>query len=112
MLDNGKNIFPEEIEKYLYKIPYVADAVVFAVKDETGQEVGLAAEVFLSAEQLEKRKVTNPEQALRRDINLGMLLLPAYKRISKIFIRPVEFEKTTTNKIKRSSLMFADTAHK
>ncbi len=106
VLDNGKNIFPEEIEHYIQKIPYVQECVVFALRNENGIETALAAEVYLSEEQLKKKKITDPETALRNDINKSTLLLPSYKHISRVFIRDKEFEKTTTRKIRRSSCMF------
>ena len=106
VLENGKNIFPEEIEHYIQKIPYVQECVVYSLRNESGAEVALATEVFLSEEELKKRKITDPEQSLKTDINKNTLLLPAYKHITRIYIRPTEFEKTTTRKIRRSSCMF------
>ena len=41
------------------------------------------------------------ENTLRKDINEVTKELPIYKKISEIVIRAEEFEKTTTNKIKR-----------
>lgn len=106
VLSNGKNVFPEEIEGYLGKIPYVAEVVVFGIRDKNGQEDSLGAEVFLQAEKVEEMKITDPESALRRDVQRVLSPLPSYKHIAKIFIRQMEFEKTTTNKIKRSSLLY------
>ncbi len=108
VLDNGKNIFPEEIEGYLAAIPYVQEVIVFGIKNEDGNEFALGAELFLSAEKLEELDIKEPEVALKRDIAKACKSLPAYKRIVQFFVRPTEFEKTTTNKIKRSCLMFAN----
>ena len=47
VLDNGKNVYPEEIENYIYRIPYIADAIVKSDKNEDGEETSLCAEVFL-----------------------------------------------------------------
>lgn len=107
VLDNGKNIFPEEIENYLSGIPYVQDVLVFGIKNAEGEEVALGAEIFLSEEKVKELKVTEPEAALKKDIAKVCRHLPSYKRISKIFIRDIPFEKTTTNKIKRSSSLYA-----
>ncbi len=109
VLTNGKNIFPEEIEAYIQRIPYVAEVLVFGIKNVHGLEESLGAEVYLNPEQVEERKITDPEATLRKDINRVCMPLPSYKRISQIFIRPVEFEKTTSNKIKRTSLMYRQT---
>ncbi len=108
VLDNGKNIFPEEIEGYLAAIPYVQEVIVFGIKNESGVEYALGAELYLSADKLVEMDIKEPEAALKRDITKACKPLPSYKRISQFFVRPIEFEKTTTNKIKRSCLMFAN----
>ncbi len=108
VLDNGKNIFPEEIENYITAIPYVQDVVVFGIKGSDGTESSLGAELYLSTDKLTEYKINDPEAALRKDLAKACKSLPAYKRISKFYIRPIPFEKTTTNKVKRSSAMFAN----
>lgn len=101
VLDNGKNVFPEEIENYIMRIPYVQEVIVYGVKDEHGSEVSLCAEVFLSEEKIKELNVQDVEKTLKKDISKECEVLPIYKRIGKIVIRDKEFEKTTTNKIKR-----------
>ena len=100
VLTNGKNIFPEEIENYIMNIPYVAETVVRSIK-ENGEETALMAEVFLNADEVKKLGITNVETQLKADIANACAPLPVYKRISEIKIRDVEFEKTSTKKIKR-----------
>ena len=99
VLDNGKNVYPEEIENYILNIPYIKEVIVKGVKNEEGQEVALCAEVFL--EQENEIEAQNIEKQLKKDIAEVCKELPMYKKISKIEIREKEFEKTTTNKIKR-----------
>ena len=101
VLDNGKNVYPEEIENYILGIPYVQEVVVKGKKNEIGQETALIAEVFLNKEKVEELKIENVEQKLKTDISEICRPLPVYKRISDIEIRKEEFVKTTTNKIKR-----------
>ena len=101
VLKNGKNVYPEEIENYIYKIPYIADAIVKSDKDNNGEEVSLCAEVFLNTEKIEELKFDNVEEQLKKDIAKNTKELPAYKHISRVEIRDKDFEKTTTNKIKR-----------
>ncbi len=108
VLDNGKNIFPEEIEGYLAAIPYVQEVVVFGIKNENGVETALGAELYLNADKLAELKIEDAENTLKRDIAKACKPLPTYKHISHFFVRPTEFEKTTTNKIKRNCLMFAN----
>ena len=101
VLNNGKNIYPEELENYVLEIPYVLEAIVKAVKNDNGQETALCAEVFLNQDALKEHNIENPEESLKKDIAKNMKDLPVYKRITKIEIRDEEFVKTTTKKIKR-----------
>ena len=101
VLSNGKNIYPEEIENYVLRIPYVLETIVKPIKNENGQEVALCAEVFLNAEKVEEMQIENVEEQLRKDIAKETKELPSYKHITKVEIRKTEFAKTTTNKIKR-----------
>ena len=101
VLNNGKNIYPEEIENYIYKIPYVADAIIKPNKNDSGEEVALCAEVFLNKDKVKELNIDDIEGQLRKDISKVTRDLPSYKHVSKIEIRDKEFEKTTTNKIRR-----------
>lgn len=101
VLSNGKNVYPEEIENYILRIPYVLETIVKPIKNEIGQEVALCAEVFLGQEKIQEMQIENVEQQLKKDISKETRELPSYKHITKIEIRKTEFNKTTTNKIKR-----------
>lgn len=101
VLDNGKNVYPEEIENYILSIPYIQEVIVKGKKNEKGQEIALIAEVFLNKEKVEELKDEDINKKLKMDINEKCKELPIYKRIFEIQIRNQEFEKTTTNKIKR-----------
>lgn len=93
VLNNGKNIYPEEIENYIQGIDYINEVVVRGLLDEAGDQKSLMAEVFLSEEK-------TSEEVLK-DIQKVTTDLPIYKHISKVVIRNEEFEKTTSKKIKR-----------
>ena len=101
VLNNGKNIYPEEIENYVLRVPYVQETIVKAVKNDAGQEVSLCAEVFLNKEKVEELGIDNIEETLKKDIAKATKELPVWKRVTKTEIRKTEFNKTTTNKIKR-----------
>ena len=101
VLANGKNVYPEEIEMYVLKIPYVQEAIVKAKKNDEGQEVSLIAEVYLNPEKVEEMNVPDIKEKLKLDIREVTKELPIYKKISDIEIRKEEFIKTTTNKIRR-----------
>lgn len=93
VLTNGKNIYPEEIEKIIMQVDYISEVIVSGIKNEYGQETGLQAEVYLTDERTE-------EQVLD-DIQNKLDILPGYKNVSKVIIRDEPFDKTTSNKIKR-----------
>ena len=101
VLDNGKNVYPVEIENYILGIDYVEEVVVKGTKNNIGQEVSLCAEVFLNDEKVKDMKIENISEKLKEDIAEACKELPTYKRITDIEIRKEEFEKTTTKKIKR-----------
>lgn len=101
VLDNGKNVYPEEIENYILGIDYVEEVVVKGTKNNIGQEVSLCAEVFLNDEKVKGINTQNIQEKLKEDIAEVCKDFPVYKRITDIEIRKDEFEKTTTKKIKR-----------
>lgn len=105
VLDNGKNIFPEEIENLIASIEYVSEVVVYGHQNAAGQEESLYAEVYCSPEALTAANITDLQVQLKQDIARVCQDLPSYKRISKIIMRHEEFEKTTTNKIKRNTVI-------
>ena len=91
ILSNGKNISPEGIEEYLYKLDYVKEAIVYQNGDQIEAEVYFGNDnTKMYSEQVEKDL---------EDINSK---LSSYKNISKIIIRETEFPKTSTKKIRRT----------
>lgn len=100
VLNNGKNVFPEEIEAYVARVPYVQEVVVRGIKEDV-REVGLQAEVFLNQDMVKSMGIEDVHEALKKDISNVTKELPVYKKITDIKIRDKEFVKTTTNKIKR-----------
>ena len=101
VLTNGKNVYPEEIENYILRIPYVEETIVKSVKNDIGQEVALCAEVYLNLDKVKELEIENVEEQLKKDISKETKELASYKHITKIEIRKTEFIKTTTKKIKR-----------
>ncbi len=100
VLENGKNVFPEEIEEYLGGIEMIAECVVVGRQNDT--EVNLVAVVYPDASKF--REGATPEEmekAIRDAINALNKTLPTYKHIKGIELRDTEFEKTTSRKIKR-----------
>jgi len=85
-------------------IPYVAETVVYGIKDEAGIDIGLACQVFLSEEKLKECGIENGKEQIKTDIDDALKVLPVYKRVNKIIVVDEAFQKTTTNKIKRDKI--------
>ena len=102
VLENGKNVFPEEIEEYLEEVKEIAECVVVGRKKPEGEEVILTAVVYPDFAAYEKNTDLND---IASDIKTKVMALnkklPSFKQIRNIEIRKTEFEKTTTRKIKR-----------
>lgn len=103
VLDNGKNIFPEEIENLIGQIDYVTEVVVYGHVNDAGQEESLYAEIYCAPEGI--GEIANLEEQLKQDVAAACSELPSYKHISKIIIRNEEFEKNTSKKIRRNKIV-------
>ncbi len=106
----GKNIYPEEVERQVLESRFVLECLALGYREpdeDTGERVGLIAvpnqEVFDAMEDQEGRRIPDREreEMLREDIREKLSALSDYKRPRKIEVRFEEFEKTTTQKIKR-----------
>ncbi len=105
---NGENVFPEEIEDVLNRSPYVLESLVYGEKDSKHDEI-IAVQLVTDAEAFieysENNNIPITEELIQqtisqviKDVNKE---LPVFKQIKKFYVRQSEFEKTTTQKIKR-----------
>ncbi len=102
VLENGKNIFPEEIEEYLADVELINECVVVGRKSATGDEVILTAIVYPEFDKLPAGATDDLVlEAVRKAINTVNRRLPGFKQVKSVEIRKTEFEKTTSKKIKR-----------
>ena len=92
---NGENVSPEEIENKLCENRLVLEALV---RDSEGV---IEAEIFPDYEYASKKKIKDMQTKLQEIIDDYNKTAPLYKRIFKLKVRDVEFEKNTTKKIKR-----------
>ena len=104
---NGKNIYPEEIETMLADIPEILECIVYGKKEnEDDKELVITAKIVpnkakieelygkdLSEEEIEKNIWKKVKEVNKK--------LTSYKAVKKIEIKNEEFKKTTTMKIKR-----------
>jgi len=103
---NGKNVYPEEIEAYLEKIPYVEESLVWGKDSEETGETLIFASIRADYEEVQGvlgDNYTDEDVAafIWKEIDNLNMQLPFFKRIKKIDIRKEEFDKTTAKKIKR-----------
>jgi long-chain acyl-CoA synthetase len=105
---SGKNVFPEEIEDALHKSPFIMESLVYGEKDPKHDEI-IAAQIVVDAEEFIEMSESKGIQitptlihaVISEEIQKTNKELPTYKQIKKFNIRDHEFQKTTTQKIKR-----------
>jgi len=104
---NGKNIYPEEIELLLGKIPEISECMVYGKKEnDKEKELIITAKVIPNYDEIKEKYGENlDEEKIKKiiwdkikDVNRT---LTSYKAIKQLEIKNGEFEKTTTMKIKR-----------
>lgn len=104
---NGKNIYPEEVEYYLNDNPLISESLVLGIQKENDDETYINAQIFPNMEAItEYLKGSVPTKEEIKKIMSDIVSnvnskLPNYKHIKGFIIRDKEFEKTTTQKIKR-----------
>ena len=102
---NGKNIYPEEIELLLAQVPEIKECMVYGKQDEkdpSNKELIISVKVIPNLDKIgenltdeEIREIIWPKI---KEVNKK---LTSYKAIKNLEIKHDEFEKTTTMKIKR-----------
>ena len=106
---NGKNIYPEEIELMLGNVPEIKESMVYGKQDtekKNDKELIITAKVIPNYDEIEKNhgKDLTDEQIydiIWEKIKEVNRQLTSYKAIKRLEIKKDEFEKTTTMKIKR-----------
>ncbi len=108
---NGKKIFPEEIEVLLEKCSCIKECMAYAALNDLDETV-VAVKIFPNYDELEKVGISKDDPKIEEKMQSFFLEfvknkvnknLPGYKAVHKITIRHREFDKTTTQKIKRMS---------
>ena len=104
---NGKNIYPEEVEYYLNDNPLISESLVLGIQKDDDDETYINAQILPNIEAItEYLKGSVPTKEELKKIMSDIVSnvnskLPNYKHIKSFIIRDKEFEKTTTQKIKR-----------
>ncbi len=103
---NGKNIYPEEIELMLGEVSEIKECMVYGKEVEGEKELIITVKVIPNKEEIEAKygKELSEEETYNiiwekiKEVNHK---LTSYKAIRKLEIKKDEFIKTTTMKIKR-----------
>ncbi len=104
---NGKNIYPEEIESLLDNDEFILESLVSGRLDNNSRETYVKAQIKPDIETiknyLKKDKPLSSEifEIINNSVKSINSKLPNFKHIREFKIRDNEFEKTTTQKIKR-----------
>lgn len=106
---NGKNIYPEEIEVLLSNVSEIKEIMVYGKQDtekKSEKELIITARVIPNYEEIEKNYGKDLTEQQIYDIIWGKIKevnrqLTSYKAIKCLEIKEGEFAKTTTMKIKR-----------
>lgn len=100
VLDNGKNVFPEEIELAVANsIPYVKDVVVYEGEYRNGDKMNrvICAGVYCE-EGVTREQILADFRALNKT-------LPLYKNVKYVNVVDSEYEKNASRKIVRPSAL-------
>ena len=103
VLKNGKNVYPEEIETIIAKLPYVAENMVFG--KEKDDDLLVSVKIVYNEEYVKEKYGDMSEEELKQliwnDIKEINKTMPTYKYIKNLVITKEPMIKTTTAKIKR-----------
>ena len=104
VMENGKNVFPEEIEEYLGQIEEIAECVVVGRKAEDSDAITLVAICYPNSVVLGDTSKEEAEAIIRKKISALNKKLTGYKRIQQVEFVDTEFPKTTSKKIIRQGI--------
>ena len=99
---NGKNIYPQELEFVINKLPYVEESMVYA-RNKSKTDTVLGAKIVYNKDEIiaKFRKQKDYKELVWEDIKEMNKELPDYKHIKEISLTDEPLEKTTTQKVKR-----------
>ena len=106
----GENIYPEEIEDYINRHPYISDSMVFASGES---EDVVAVQILPDKDEIKDELGSVPPddeletliKGVVTELNMG---LAPFKRIREVYVRKEDFVRTTTRKIKRQDNKLED----
>ena len=104
VLKNGKNVYPQEIEFLINKIPGVIESLVY-LREKDSRDTMLCAKIVYDKEMLKQIEGDKTQEEYKKEIWKKVKemnkTLPIYKRIKNITLSTELLSKTTTQKVKR-----------
>ncbi len=100
VLKNGKNVFPEETQDLLDKIPGVLETFVFGYNKENPKNPKIMAKIVYDEKEFEGKTEEEIKQILWEEVKKINKKQPQYKYIKDIIITKEPLIRTTTQKIK------------
>ncbi len=103
ILSNGKNVYPEEIEKEVSGIYGVLEVIVYAGESKSSKEA-IVAEIFPDYEGLKLKGIEDVDAYFNSEIKKINSGVAPHKVIKAVKIRQEEFQKNTSKKILRFAI--------
>lgn len=106
ILSSGKNIYPEEIESYYLRSPWIKELCVLGLESKPGEPLSerLHGVIVPNFDVLREHKVVNIREVIRYDVEGISATLPATKRILSYDIWQDDLPRTTTRKLRRQEI--------
>lgn len=105
VLKNGKNIYPEELEILISRLPFVVENMIFG-KPNPDNDLTICVKIVYNPEYMQTTYPTKTKEEYTeivwKEIKEINKLLPAYKHIRSLILTDEPMIKTTTQKIKRN----------
>lgn len=104
----GENVYPEELEDLLHRSAFVLESMIYGEPDEKHDEVIAAmivpdAEAFIEYSETQGVGITDAliKEVIAAEVAKVNSEVAGFKQIRRFYVRDHEFEKTTTQKVKR-----------
>lgn len=105
VLKNGKNIYPEEIEILISRLPFVSENLVYGTPTQDN-DLDISAKIVYNVDYMKEFYKDNSKEdyynIIWNKIKEINKTLPAYKHIRNIIVTDEPMIKTTTQKVKRN----------
>ncbi len=105
VLKNGKNIYPEELEILIARLPFVSENMVFGMPT-ANNDLEINAKIVYNSDYMREtypdKQVEDYKGIIWNEIKEINKQMPSYKHIRNIIVTNEPMIKTTTQKVKRA----------